>query len=141
MKQIVFATAMALVVATGPAHAAPKPAAADVLMAAEHAQWRVDHDRWHAEHLALAGRLEAMAAALRAPDSSFAEHARELDTHKATLSGDADVSARAAAHARLASSHEEARLRHHEVVDDVAHLETLFRDDRDGEANEASSPR
>jgi hypothetical protein len=91
--------------------------------------------------LALATRLEALAAKLRSPDVSFSEHGDELRAHLQTLAKPGDAANLAAAHARLSSEHEDARIAHHELADDVGHLETLLEDDRKTEAKEAPAPR
>jgi hypothetical protein len=141
MKSLKFIIVATAAIASIQAMAAPKPMAADAMMTAEHAQWTADHDRWHAQHLDLAKRLEAAAAQLRSPDVSFSDHGKELQAHSAVMAKGDDAAALAAAHARLASEHEDARLAHHELVDDVMHIEMLVRDDRDTEARENPMPR
>lgn len=140
MRMILLAVMTAGLAATSPA-AAEVPATMDLRMVAEHQQWAADHEKWHAEHLALAKRLEALAAKLRTDDTSFSDHGNELRTHLPKLAKPADAAALAAAHARLASEHDDARIAHHELVDDVGHIETLLEDDRKTEANEAPGRR
>lgn len=141
MKTVKFIALATVAMASVQVAAAPMPAAADSTMMAEHAQWTADHDRWHAQHLDLAKRLEAAAAQLRSPDISFSDHGKELQAHSAAMAKVGDPAALAAAHAKLASEHEDARLAHHELVDDVMHIEMLVRDDRDTEARENPTPR
>jgi hypothetical protein len=141
MMRMFLVTLMTTGLAATSLAAAEVPATMDVRMVAEHQQWAADHEKWHAEHLALAKRLEALAARLRTADTSFSDHGNELSTHLAKLAKPADAAALAAAHVRLASEHDDARIAHHELVDDVRHIEMLLEDDRKTEANEAPSPR
>lgn len=141
MQRMVRLSLALIGLAALPAVAAESPMSSDRLMVAQHKQWSADHDKWHAEHLALAKRLEALAVKLRTPDTSFAEHGDELRAHEATIAKPVDAAAVAAAHARLASEHEDARIAHHELVDDVGHIESLLEDDRKTESNEAPAPR
>ncbi|MFZ4110023.1 MAG: hypothetical protein ACOYKQ_06080 [Polymorphobacter sp.] len=65
MMRMFLVTLMTTGLAATSLAAAEVPATMDVRMVAEHQQWAADHEKWHAEHLALAKRLEALAARLR----------------------------------------------------------------------------
>lgn len=102
------------------------------VMQAEHQQWIADHQRWRAEHADLARRLDAASSMLRSEDNEFARDARELTAHGDALRTASDpqrVAALVANHVRVASEHARAAQAHHELVDEVARLEALLKDD------------
>ena len=133
-----FAVGTGLMLAS-PVLAQTRPAVASLDQMAEHASWAVEHERWHKEHLELANKLEAIAAALRAPDDGLAEHGAELAGHSVTLTKTTDAMSLAEAHAKLRAKHENARIAHHELLDDVDLLARVLREDRTTDTEEKGS--
>lgn len=127
------ATAFFLFVAlTAPASAyaqAHQPAIDTAELVAEHHQWEADQQRWATEHVALANRLRAAADAIELGDNGLDQHGGEISVHGAALMRGVDSNELAAAHARLRSEHEDARISHHELIEAVRDLEQIARED------------